>query len=135
MMITAACCLIALLVPADQSAPTNELTGTWVLVELELPEMREDFVPAFEKDLRFTFDGRSLKIGSEDKIFPYRLNSKAKPAAIDLAGGSEYLGRDRQLLSIYEVKGDTLRLSVTPAQEGRPATFGSARLLTLRRVK
>jgi uncharacterized protein (TIGR03067 family) len=128
-------CLLVCFVPADEAAPRDELKGTWTLVKLELPEMREDFVPAFEDDVRFTFEGGKLTIASEGKPHLYQLNPRVQPNAVDVAGGSEYLGRDRQLLGIYEVKGDTARLCLRPASAGRPENFAAGRLLILNRVK
>lgn len=118
-------------------APRDELTGAWILVGVELPEMREDFVPSAEGDILFVFDGRTLRVGDADqqRKHPYRVNLKAKPTAIDLAGGSEYLGREKELVGIYEVKGNTARLCLRPAAEKRPADFSAGRCLTLRRAE
>jgi uncharacterized protein (TIGR03067 family) len=118
----------------------KQLQGAWRVVKAE--PARADGTPAIDPT-RFIFKGNKLVLtdddGTERKETTVKVDPKAKPAHIDLQRGK---GK-RDVLGIYEVKGDTLRICFSERLVSvRPTEFkavsdpeGSVVLVTLKPVK
>jgi uncharacterized protein (TIGR03067 family) len=126
---------------ADDKAPAP-LQGTWDVVKLQIAG--ED-VTAFLKDAgaTMTFDGNkyAFAAGPEGEKGTFKLDPKAKPAAIDLTI-AEGRGKGKVQPGIYDLDGDTLKICLgDEGSKDRPTKFASAKgeaelvLFTLKRKK
>lgn len=129
--------------PAQNGAKAGPLEGTWEVVKLQikgrdLTEALKDGAPT----MTFKGDAYVFTGGPEAEKGTFKLDAKARPAAIDLKILESATGKGKTQLGIYELDGDTLRLCM--ADEGakeRPTKFASAEdapeflLATLKRKK
>src|SRR5207244_1956550 len=94
----------------------QKLEGAWIVESISVggksarpPEKRE-----------FTFKGDTLTIrGGSEEIVTFKVDLSRKPAVIELTARKGEVGFVRQL-ALYELKGDTLRLSMAQGSESTP---------------
>jgi len=142
----AMCCLIlgSWLVPAWAEPPAEaqkELQGTWAATKAERDGKPADDVVGN----RLSLTGDRFRIRSQDGELLYagtvRVNSSAKPAAIDFAHTEGAL-KGKVWKGIYALDGDTLRTcdNAPDPEKSRPTAFEAKRgsgyvLITFRRAK
>lgn len=126
---------VALGAGAPGGSDLDKFQGNWRLVSLH-NEGRE--LPAEEvKSIKVTIKGETISLddGKNVEKFTFKLDPKARPAAIDL----NVPGEKKPLLGIYDFKGDTLRIGM--ALEGARLTempvapHKDRSLMVLERVK
>lgn len=112
------------------------LKGKWRIIE-RVSDGRS--MPADElKKIEVVIDADMITVTIGDRVekYPYTLDPKAKPPAIDLRSID---GKKQAMPGIYELKGDTLRIYVSPDGD-RPKAFPAKSepgntLLVLERIK
>jgi RNA polymerase sigma factor (sigma-70 family) len=107
--------------PAEDAGKDDlkKLQGTWRLVAAE--EGGKAVPPQnFGRDTHWVFDGTKATFTSGKRVLTgtVTLDPAKDPRWIDLT-----VGKDFVLRGIYELKGDTLRLSLPPAGAERPTEF------------
>ena len=130
--------LMAAPVPKDKVKDEEAVLGTWQVEGFDVGGSNGPPAEVVAK-LRFTFtkDGKMVSVGPDgkEKVVEFKLDSSAKPKAIDTTtDGSSSLG-------IYELDGDTLKMCLNQGNEvKRPTEFkGDGKkftfVMTMTRVK
>ena len=121
---------------ADEPAP-GKLEGDWVVETIEGPK---DDTPPGTITMRIADGKISIKEGKREKSDDagYTVDATRKPATIDIR--PELGPKDKVVLGIFEVKGDTLKLCFGRETGERPTEFkGDAAkgvmFITLKRAK
>ena len=118
---------IALIVTSSSAAWSNDakvdsLEGTW------LPSAAELGGKKFPDDVRKTIrleikdDQYTVTVGTQPDRGTIKLNSSAKPKALDITG-TVGPNKGKTILAIYERNGDTLRICYDLGGKNRPAKF------------
>ncbi len=100
----------------------DSIQGTW------LPSAAELGGKAFPDEVRKSMklvvkdDKYTVTVGKAVDQGTVKLNPKAKPKALDIAG-TDGPNKGKTILAIYERDGDTLRVCYDLSGKGRPAEF------------
>ena len=115
--------LMTALLAADDGpeADLDLMQGTWVLVATaDSPPGAKVFVPT-DGSFKLTRKGNTALARQRKKVgkpFFYSLNPLANPKQIDTIDAD-----GTRLLGIYELKGDTMKVTSSPPGVPRPASF------------
>ncbi len=104
--------------PKDAEA----IQGTWLPEEAELAGNK--YPDEVRKTIRLELkDGKyTVTAGGVPDHGTVKLNADAKPKALDVTG-TEGPNKDRTILAIYELDGDTLRICYDLSGKSRPTEF------------
>jgi uncharacterized protein (TIGR03067 family) len=117
--------LVLVLSSAAWSADAKDgdaLQGTW------LPSAAEFAGEKFPDEVRKTIklaikdDNYTVTVGAKVDKGTVKLNPSAKPKALDITG-TDGPNKDKTMLAIYELDGDTLRVCYDLSGKSRPTEF------------
>ena len=112
---------------AQDAAGKKQIEGTWELVGVvrggkERPADKEKTTVTFAAGT-MTMRGATKGGSPKEKAVRYTLDVTKTPHWIDI--DAEAAGRKEKVLGLYEVKGDTLRLTLGRPDADRPASLES----------
>lgn len=96
--------------------------------------------PVPEGGVKFTFTAEGkfiVKEGSRDQeVGEYKVDAKKNPVELDIIDSK----KDRKMLAIFKIEGDTLTMCLSDDKDGRPTKFESPEgsktmLITFKRAK
>jgi uncharacterized protein (TIGR03067 family) len=124
-MLLASCLVIAAGFRADKASDWKELTGDWQPTKMEIDG---NALPADDvKEYLVTMsEGKYLAKHGSDVIDEGKavVNATKIPKHLDLTA-SVGDNKDKLRLGIYEIKGDTMKFALAPADKERPTKFES----------
>jgi uncharacterized protein (TIGR03067 family) len=120
--------------PPKEDPRKTELEGNWIIVSVQVAGQKVE-TPAGKVEIRGDSITFKVKGQQEDVKATFKLDPLAKPRTIDTVSPKNQIER-----GIYELKGNVLRLCVSPPGLDRPLDFVSspqtrATLLELQREK
>ena len=117
----------------------DAIQGTWSPTAAELAG--EKFPDEVRKTIKLVIkdDNYTVTIGTKVDQGTVKLNSSAKPKALDITG-TDGPNKGKTMLAIYELDGDTLRVCYDLSGKSRPTEFKTKEgtqlfLVTYKRAK
>lgn len=129
-----AACLILLVIATTASAQDKALEGKWTVISKETDGKLEDRYKGAIREHKGDQILMTLKDGS---TLEATMKVDAGKKTIDIFPRTGFF-KDKTLLAIYEIKGDTLRICFAEPDKDRPKTFAGksgATLFTLKKAK
>jgi uncharacterized protein (TIGR03067 family) len=101
------------------------IQGTWLASTAEMAGQK--FPDEVRKSIKLVVkDGKyTVMVGGQPDNGTTKLNSSAKPKAMDITG-TDGPNKGKTILAIYELKGDTLRVCYDVSGKARPEKFETA---------
>lgn len=117
---------LGFLLSAAVSFAAEPLDGVWVPTMAELAG--DKFPEAVLKTMQLTINGNSYStlVGTNKDEGELKIDSQAKPPAIDILGGKGP-NQGKLFPAIFELQGDTLRICYDLSGKKRPTQFATAR--------
>jgi uncharacterized protein (TIGR03067 family) len=123
-----------------QAKGPAELEGTWKVTAMERDGKKAKLAEGKGKGAVFTIKGRRYALTIGDRVAEegtFKVDASKRPRAVvfTVTAGED---KGKTFHGVYEVKGDTLRAVVAPADKERPTDFTGgpgSRSLTARRQK
>lgn len=106
----------------EQSKELKKLEGKWILVKGEA-----DGKPLSDGDIKDSLlvivgNKHTVKVGDIRIVGTHRVDAAESPKTID-ATDTEGPYKDKTVLGIYEIKGDTFSVCFAPPDKKRPTAF------------
>ena len=129
--------VVAAPAPADDKKDTDKIQGSWTVVSIIAggTNVPDDQVKLFKVTVKY--DTLTLNDGTRDVVVKFKLDPAKKPKTIDMTAEK---AKQEQVLGIYELKDDDLKLCFAKGGGERPTEFISKAgtnqtVIVLKRVK